>query len=165
MKIAISGSVGVGKTTVATLLSKKLNYELIHLNEIAKNFKINEVKELQTFDFDIKKCIEYIESNYNLENIIFESHFSHLLSPKFIDVMIIINRDLKDLKLEYEKRKYNEQKIKDNLECETFNLSFYEAEEEGFEENQFIIIENNELLEVEDLVNEIIRKLCKKGKN
>jgi cytidylate kinase len=43
MIIAISGSVGSGKTTIATELSKKLDYKLINLNKLAESYKIEEI--------------------------------------------------------------------------------------------------------------------------
>ena len=163
MKIAISGSVGVGKTALATKLSEKLKFEVVHLNEIAQKFKLSDIKELQTFDFDVQKCIDYIEDKYKLkDNIIFEGHFAHLLHPKFIDFIVIINRDLKELHQEYINREYNTQKITDNLEVESLNVCFYEAEEEGYEEDQFIVIENTHHIDIEDIVNELKSKIERK---
>ncbi len=137
--ILISGSVGSGKTTIAKELSKKLNYKLIHLNEIAKKFKINSVEELQTFDFDLDQLLYYFEKEIqnfikDKKNVIIESHFSHFINPELVDYLIILNRDLRDLKKEYMKRGYNKKKIEDNLEVESFNLCFYEAIENGFGE-------------------------------
>lgn len=151
MIIAISGSVGVGKTTITIELSKKLGYEVIHLNEWAKEFMIEDVKELQTFDFNIDtlmhKVNRYISDNLN-KNIIFEGHFAHFINPELVDFLFVITRDLEELNVEYKKRKYNEQKIKDNLEVESFNLCFYEGIEEGYEEEkQIFVIENSKSLE------------------
>lgn len=147
MIIVISGSVGVGKTTVAKELSKKLSYEVIHLNDWAKEFIIKEIKELQTFDFNVDALIhkvnEYISNNLS-KNIIFEGHFAHFINPELVDFLFIISRDLGELGEEYKKREYNEQKIKDNLEVESFNLCFYEGVEEGYEEEkQIFLIENS----------------------
>ncbi|MDA3856136.1 MAG: AAA family ATPase [Candidatus Woesearchaeota archaeon] len=151
MIIAISGSVGVGKTTIAKELSKKLSFEIIHLNDWAKEFMIEEVKELQTFDFNVEGLIhkvnQYISNNLS-KNIIFEGHFAHFINPELVDFLFVITRNLKELGAEYEKREYNEQKIKDNLEVESFNLCFYEGIEEGYEEEkQIFVIENSKSLE------------------
>ena len=146
MIIGISGAVGSGKTTLAKELGKALDFEVIHLNEWAKDFKIEDVPELQTFDFDLDKLLEkveqFIEKNKD-KNMIFEGHFAHFLSPKLVNKLIILNRDLPLLKQEYLKRGYNEEKISDNLEVESFNLCFYEAEEEGYDEKQVKCYENN----------------------
>ncbi|MCH8519980.1 MAG: AAA family ATPase [Nanoarchaeota archaeon] len=163
MRIAISGSVGVGKTTITKLLSKKLQFDIIHLNDIAQKFKKEDIIQLQTFDFDVEKCLNFIEKEFeNKNNIIFEGHFAHLLSPDFIDILIIINRDLKELHQEYIQRGYNEQKVKDNLEVESLNVCFYEAEEEGFKDYQFIVFENSQDFEVEEVVQILLKKIQKK---
>jgi len=163
--IAISGSVGSGKTSVSKALGNNLGYKVVHLNEIAKDFKLNDVETLQTFDFDLDKLLEKIEKDIQIwrkegQNIIFEGHFAHFINSDLIDLLFVVNRDLVELKKEYSKRDYNAQKIKDNLEVESFNLCFYEAIEEGFvEEKQVFTIDNDE--DIEDLVDKMKRKLNK----
>ena len=159
--IAISGSVGSGKTTISEEISKKLNGNIIHLNERAKEFKIEDDNESQTFDFDIDKLVANVNQELSQfsskDNVIVEGHFAHFLNPQIIDYLFVITRDLKDLQKEYQSRKYNEQKIKDNLEVESFNLCFYEGVEEGFEEEkQIFAVENNGSL------NEILDKILNK---
>lgn len=161
MIIAISGSVGSGKTTLAKALGEKLKYKVIFLNEIAEEFKIEDVEDLQTFDFDLKalmnKVEEIIKENLeNDENLILEGHFAHFINPKLVDYLFVVNRDLQDLKKEYEIREYNEQKIADNLEVESFNVCFYEAEEEGYEEGKFFAVENSSSIDC------LVSKVCKK---
>jgi adenylate kinase len=133
--IAISGSVGSGKTTFAKELAKELHFDIMHLNDMAKKYKLKEIKELQTFDFDLDDLLDDFEKELKekkYQNIVIESHFAHLINPELVDILFVVNRDLKLLKEEYKIRKYNEQKIQDNLEVESFNLCFYEAEEAGY---------------------------------
>lgn len=159
MIIAISGSVGSGKTTVAKELAKRLEYKLIHLNELAKKYKKEEIKELQTFDFDLDKLLKDLEKDLtkakkDQENLILEGHFAHFINPELIDKLLVIGRDPKQLKETYEQRGYNEQKIQDNIEVENFNLCFYEAIEEGYkEEKQVFLIKN------QGTIDEIINKI------
>lgn len=162
MIIGISGSVGTGKTQIALALGKKLNYNVINLNNIAKEFKIKEIPSLQTFDFNIEKLVSKVNRNiadgiYG-KNVILEGHFSHFLNPELVDLMIIINRDLKELKKEFIKRGYNEQKIKDNLEVESFNLCFYEAVEEGFEEGKKVFCFDNNST-IDDIIKNIVKQI------
>jgi adenylate kinase len=152
MIITISGSVGSGKTTIAKTLSEKLDYKLINLNELAKKYKIEDIKELQTFDFDLDKLLEDLELDLKNKkfgnNVVLEGHFSHFINPELIDKLIVIGRDLKQLKQTYKDRKYNEQKIADNLEVESFNLCFYEAIDEGYTQGkQVFLVENNGTLQ------------------
>ncbi|NQZ85476.1 MAG: dephospho-CoA kinase [Nanoarchaeales archaeon] len=158
MIIAISGSVGSGKTTIAKTLSEKLDYKLINLNELAKEYKIEDVQKLQTFDFDLDKLLDDLELKLKNkefgDNAILEGHFAHFINPELISRLIIIGKDLKQLKQIYKDRKYNEQKIKDNLEVESFNLCFYESLEEGYKEGkQVFLVENNET--IQDTIDKI----------
>jgi broad-specificity NMP kinase len=175
MIISISGSVGSGKTSFAKILQQKLNkqkeieftcqkFKIIHLNDWAIDYKMKDVEKLQTFDFDIDKLIlkinTYLSQNQS-KNFIIEGHFAHFIDPKLVDYLFILNRNLKELETEYQKRKYNIQKRNDNLEVENFNLCFYEGIEEGYkEEKQIFCIENNKKLT--QLVDEVISKVYQK---
>ena len=163
MIIAISGSVGSGKTTVAQAFSDVVRAECIHLTEVARAFILEEKKDLQTFDFDLDALCEHVERNIlnSAKTQVVEGHFSHLLSPKYVDCVFVLNRDLKELRLEYEKRGYSKKKIRDNLEVESFNLCFYEALENGFQEGQVFVVENNTC--VKDCVDKIVSKLKEVG--
>jgi len=67
--------------------------------------------------------------------------------------------EIKELKKEYKIRKYNAQKIKDNLEVESFNLCFYEALENGYEEEDKVFcINNNSNMEIS--IKTIMNKTC-----
>lgn len=162
MRIAISSSVGCGKTALSKLLKLKLDFffkslslndfsefDLIHLNDFAKRYKICEVKNLQTFDFDLDKLLldfnlKFLKGDFKY--CILESHFSHFFDPKFVDILVIINRDLKDLKLVYKNRGYNKEKQEGNLEVESFDLCYFQALENGFLEKDIIKVLNDSKL-------------------
>lgn len=161
MIIVVTGSVGVGKTFFSKILAEKLGSELLHLNDFASKYKLEEKPEIGTFDFDIDPLLEEVEKiiKKTNDNLVLESHFSHFIDPELVDYLIVINRDLKELKNTYKERGYNRKKIKDNLEVESFNLCFYEAEEEGYPEEKFIVLENNG--EIGKIVDEALKKIKK----
>ena len=77
----------------------------------------------------LSKLNNKLKSSKNQEknqNIIIDSHLSHYLNS---DYCFVVKTDLKTLKKRLQKRKYSEQKIKDNLEAEIFDICHEEAKE------------------------------------
>ena len=158
--IVICGSVGSGKTEISKRVSKNFeNSKVFHLNDFTKNYSIGFDEKLNTYDFDLDKCLSEFEKKHlrkkenDYDVLIIESHFSHFLNPKFVDLYIILNRDLKDLKKEYLKREYSKEKIKQNLECESFNIVFIEAKELKISDKKIKLIRNKNL-------EKTIKKVC-----
>ena len=57
-RIVITGNPGVGKRTISKLLSKRLGFKLINLNEfVIKNKLVYPDKTLGVYDVHIKKSI------------------------------------------------------------------------------------------------------------
>lgn len=160
MIVGVTGSVGCGKTDFAKMFGERLDFEVVNLTDWAMKYKIGDVEHLQTFDFDLDKFLDgfedFLRRNHD-KNIIFEGHFAHFVSPDLVDLLFVVNRDLGVLRKEYERRGYNKQKIEDNLEVESFNLCFYEALEEGYDEDKICVLDNCSSLD--DLVDEGVKRL------
>lgn len=134
MVIIVSGTPGTGKTSVAKALAKKLNYEYIDVNDVIKKQKIPTTydKKRRCKVIDIKKLnsalIKIIKKN---KNCIIDSHISHYLPKRYVDLCIITKCDLKTLQRRLKKRKYSNKKIRENLDSEIFEVCLIEAEEKG----------------------------------
>ncbi len=137
--ICISGSVGTGKTTLAKRISKKVNYKYADVTQLIKKNKIYDsydrkrkcyitnIKKLNRFLID--KIKKYKKNN--LKGIVIDSHLSHYLPKKYVDLCIITKCDLKELQKRLKKREYSKDKIQENLECEIFDVCLNEAKEAG----------------------------------
>ncbi len=131
--ICVSGSVGVGKSTYSKKLSKKLKYSYVDLNSFIEENKLkdNYDKKMKTWDVDIKKLnkklIEFIKNSG--DDLVIDGHLSHYLPKKYVSKVIIVKCGLKELRRRLEKRKYKEDKIRENLDCEIFDVCFEEAME------------------------------------
>lgn len=124
--IIISGTPGVGKTSVAKEISDVIDAKIISLNELAisDKFSFEFDKERKTYivDFDIflpytLKKIEEIKQE-NPPYLIIESHFSDIIPDKFIDYIFILRCDPDELYKRLEQRNYNIKKITENIQAE-----------------------------------------------
>ncbi len=125
MKIAISGTPCTGKTDMSELLSKKINYNLISINELAEKLDAfvgyDKDRESRILDMDrLEKEIKKLKSN-----IILDGHTSHLFP---VDIVIVLRCNPEILKKRLEKRyPSNPLKIQENLEAEILGVITSEA--------------------------------------
>ncbi|MBI4448027.1 adenylate kinase family protein [Candidatus Woesearchaeota archaeon] len=161
MIICVSGTPGTGKTALAKALAKKLNAKYIDVNKIIKANKLEE-------GFDEKRNCAIVDeeklSNILIEliqkekELIIDSHLSHFIPKKYVDLCIITKCDLKVLKKRLQKRGYNEEKIRENLDAEIFDVCLNEA----LELKHRIIVLDTTTKKLRDLVEEVIQKTPKK---
>ncbi|MEM0473246.1 MAG: adenylate kinase family protein [Candidatus Aenigmatarchaeota archaeon] len=120
MKIAITGVPCSGKTTVSKNLAKKMKYEYVSLNDLAKSLNtiVGYDKKLKSKIVDVERIEKYIASLKG--NYIIDGHFSHLLK---VDLIIILRINPKILKKRLEKR-YSKlkNKIVENLDAEVLGV-------------------------------------------
>ena len=139
--IAVSGSVGSGKTTVAKRLAKQKGYRYINAKQIIEKNKLKEKydRKRQTYDVDVKrlnrvliKLIESSKKDKKIKGLVIDSHLSHYLPGKYIDLCIITAcSNLKELEKRLKKRGYSKAKIDENIECEIMKVCLMEAKEAG----------------------------------
>jgi Predicted nucleotide kinase (related to CMP and AMP kinases) len=86
MIIAISGTPGTGKHTLAKELAGKTNYGILDLNRILK--KGNKEREVT-----LKEVNEAFQKNKK-DNLLVVSHLSHFIRSKSIDFVIVLRTDL-----------------------------------------------------------------------
>ncbi len=137
--IIVSGTPGTGKTTIAKKTAKEKGYEYIDVNKVIEKEKLSEGydKKRDTKIIDIerlnKAVIRLIENKKKerIKGIIIDSHLSHYLPKKYVDLCIITKCDLKALKKRLEKRGYSKAKIRENMDAEIFDTCRIEAEERG----------------------------------
>jgi adenylate kinase len=165
MIIALTGTPGTGKTSVSKLLIKK-GINVIDLNKLAiKNDFIDGIDEIRNSKIiDIKKLNDYIYKNYSKEDlIIFEGHLSHLLSC--IDKVILLRCHPKKLRINLNKKGWNEKKIRENLEAEILDIILCEAIDLHSKNNIFEIdVTNMNINSTASLITEIIENKFKNMK-
>ena len=153
--IFISGTPCVGKTTLASELSKRLGANLIKINELAisnnlvlgtdtkKGYKIIDIDKLNLL---LGKVISTLD---NL--IIVEGHLSHLCSGA--DKVIILRVHPNILEKRLANRDYSESKIRENLEAEALDVCGAEAYESYGEKVCEIDASN---LAIDEIINDVV---------
>ena len=156
MKIAITGVPCTGKTEISKLLSKRLNYKLVQVNELAEKLNAfsgyDKKRECKTLDMDnLEKEIKKVKGD-----VIIEGHTSHMFP---VDIIIVLRCSPETLKKRLEKRyPSNPTKVQENLEAEILGVITSEA---IMSSNRSYEIDTSDKI-VEESVNNILKIL--KGK-
>jgi len=125
MKIAITGTPCTGKSEISRLLSEKLNYKLISINELAEKLNAftgyDKKRECKILDMDkLEKEIKKLKGNF-----IIEGHTAHLFPS---DIVIVLRCNPETLKKRLEKAyPSNPFKVQENLEAEILGVITSEA--------------------------------------
>ncbi|HLC96577.1 MAG TPA: AAA family ATPase [Candidatus Nanoarchaeia archaeon] len=155
--IAVTGSVGAGKTTFTNNLARKLKCIPIHLSEvIAKNhLSVGYDKKRSCDIVDIKSLNQFVIRNIikkAKKDIIIDSHLSHHLPKQYVDLCIVVKCDLKTLAARLKQRGYDRQKIRENLDCEIFNVCLTEAQEK---KHRIAVIDASKRLNIDKIAKEL----------
>lgn len=134
MIVVVTGSSGTGKTVVARAIAKKYKLKYIDLGFLIKKNRLYEYydKNLETHVVDVKKLNKYlIKLITENKNLVIDSHLSHYLDKKYVDLCIVVKCNLKILKKRLGKKGYNNEKLMENLDAEIFDTCLIEALEKG----------------------------------
>ena len=121
MSIVITGNPGVGKHTITQLIADKMKLSIIDINEIAKDSELFE-KNGDTNDVDVEVLEKILESKISENNIIVGHLAPYVLRKKQVKIMIVLRRSPYDLIPVYEDRKYDDDKIRDNVGSEILGI-------------------------------------------
>ena len=129
--IIVTGSVATGKTTLAKRLAKKIKAQYIDVNKLIPKYKlqIGYDKKLKSKIIDIKRLKKVLTDivKKSKESLVIDSHLSHYLPSKYINLCIITKCNLKTLKKRLQKKGYSKEKIRINLDAEIFDVCLTEA--------------------------------------
>jgi adenylate kinase len=135
--IIITGTPCTGKTTYARRLARQKGYLYVDVNRIIEKYKLSEGydRKRRTKIIDTKKLNNVLvkliqeQKENKQKGIIIDSHLSHYLPRKYVDLCIVTKCSLKELKKRLEKRGYTKSKVQENLEAEIFDICLEEAKE------------------------------------
>lgn len=147
--LAITGTPGVGKTSVAEVLRVR-GYRVLHLNEIAKHYGCLEEDGGEML-VDLEALVEkFSEDDFSADFV--EGHLSHHIAKR----CVVLRCNPVELRERMEGKGWSEEKIVENLEAEIIDYILIEALE-TCEEVHEIDTTGRTPEEVADLVEKIFR--------
>ena len=162
--ILITGTPGVGKTSLSLLLENELleshkleGFKYIKLAEIVNQEKLYKEwnKEFDVPEFDVDMVCDYLEPFMSEENekghkggIILEFHSCDFFPERWFDLVVLLRCDNTILYDRLAERKYNEKKIKENIECEIMDVTKDEVYD-SYKEEIILELESNRIEDME----------------
>ncbi len=125
--IVITGTPGVGKTTISKALATKLRALYLSVGDLVKteNLILGVDVERQTLIADLKKLRERINSIIfsSSQDVIVDGHYaSDVTSRNLVSYAFVLRRDPDDLKIKLKEKGFKELKILENVTSELLDV-------------------------------------------
>ena len=154
--IIVTGSVGSGKTTLSKKVAKKFNLEYIDISKLIADNDLSSGydKKRKCKIIDIKKLNEFLINliRNSKSNLIIDSHLSHYLPKKYVNLCIVTKCSLKVLEKRLKKRKYHKSKIRENIDVEIFDVCLNEAKALN---HKIVVIDTTKGINIDSLSSKI----------
>ena len=165
--ILITGTPCVGKTSVARLLSQRLNTALVNLTELALRENLVSGKDLERNSIIVderrmrRKISDIIKKSS--KNVIVDGHYAvNVVPKKLVSYVFVLRRDPVELKGFMEKAGFSGLKLWENLASEILDACLVNAlKVHGKEKVCELDVTGKS---VEEVVNEILKILMGRGK-
>ena len=130
--ILVTGTPGVGKTTVSHKLASKLDAHYIGITELVKKQQLitGTDENRQTLVADTKKLSKQLQQTLAKTEgtVIIEGHYAVDVVPKKdVYTVFVLRRDPRQLKSTLENRGYKEKKLWENLAAEILDVCLCDA--------------------------------------
>lgn len=142
MKILVTGTPGVGKTTASLALSKEENIEHIDITNYIKAHKIYESYDdkLDSYVFDEEVVMNHLNTFVkNKSSFIIDTHSPVVAADINFDFIFHIVCDRSILWKRQEERNYSNEKIMKNIESEIFNVIGEELDDYFDDQEKYLI--------------------------
>lgn len=123
MKVALTGTPGTGKSTIAELVDA--GFKVVHVNDLIKDgYNLGMDEERNCLIADLPKLSKYVKALKG--DVILEGHTAHLLP---VDTIIVLRASPASLRERLATRGWSEAKLKENIEAEALDVILVEAME------------------------------------
>jgi len=151
MKVALTGTPGTGKSTIADMIDA--GFRVVHVNELIKDGYDRGIDEERggCLIADLPKLAKYVRGLNG--DVILEGHTAHLLP---VDAIIVLRASPAALRKRLAGRGWSDAKVRENVEAEALDVILAEAVGAGKKVYE-IDTTDMTLIEVRDAVLEALR--------
>jgi adenylate kinase len=131
--ILITGTPCVGKTSVARLLSSKLQASYVNLTDLALREKLvlgkDEKRNSIIIDEDrMEKRLKELITKSTEENVVVDGHYAvNVVPANLVNLVFVLRRDPVELRKLMEQSRFSEKKLYENLASEILDICLVDA--------------------------------------
>ncbi len=158
--LVVTGTPGVGKSSVSILLASRINGEAVNLSELVEVEKLDcgfderrktLVADTEKVSGRVKKLIEESEGF-----LIVEGHFAaNVVAAEDVFLAFVLRRNPDELRRTLKERGFSERKVDENVAAEILDVCLFETVEEYGEKKVCEIDTSGR--SVEEVVGELVR--------
>ncbi|KAL8739280.1 MAG: hypothetical protein Q9181_000010 [Wetmoreana brouardii] len=125
----ITGTPGVGKTTLCELLASTIDLEHLAINRVAKERDCRDEWDegMKSWIVNEDKLLDAIEDEVKQGGYLIDWHACDLFPESWIDLVIVLRSDSATLYDRLKARNYSEQKLQENMDAEIMEVLLTEA--------------------------------------
>ncbi len=126
MRVALTGTPGTGKTSVAAVLRER-GYDVLDMTRFIKDNGLREEydAERDTYAVDVERLNDALS---DMEDCIFEGHLAHFMD---VDTVVVMRCHPDVLAQRLRDRGYSESKVRENVEAELLDVILCESVDSG----------------------------------
>jgi len=135
--IVISGTPGVGKTLVATLLASKLGLSYLNLSDLVvrESLYVGVDEARGSFVVDEERLVKRLTEllSESKSDVIIDSHYGEIIPDELVKIIFVLRLNPVILYERLVSRGWSEEKVKENVEAEILGVCTYNAVNEHTE--------------------------------
>ncbi|XP_040051027.1 adenylate kinase isoenzyme 6 [Gasterosteus aculeatus] len=134
--ILLTGTPGVGKTTLGKELAQRTGLTYVNIGDLAKEGQLYDGydEEYQCPILDEDGVVDELDEKMVEGGMIIDYHGCDLFPERWFHIVFVLRTDNTQLYTRLEDRGYTGKKLQDNVQCEIFQTIYEEAREAYSEE-------------------------------
>ncbi|KAL9587713.1 MAG: hypothetical protein Q9212_000004 [Teloschistes hypoglaucus] len=148
--VVVTGTPGVGKTTLCESLTLSTNLKHLAINGIVKERNCHHGwdEQLKSWIVDEDKLLDAIEDEVKQGGYLIDWHACDLFPESWIDLVVVLRSDSTALYDRLQSRNYSERKLQENLDAEIMEVLLNEARD-AFDAEMVIELLSNTIGDME----------------